>query len=69
MNDQDNEYIIIPGFELVLYEGTNYNTNSNLSWDNSNGTSIMIKNPTGVDTGSSCKLFYKGVEVTISGIS
>jgi hypothetical protein len=71
----DNYYVVLPGFKLVVFTSTNYNTNSSgvsstryyTIFDNTSGTGIRTYTPqSNVDNGESCKLYYKNVELNNS---
>ena len=73
MNNQDNYYIVMPGYKLLTYAEGDYNPGSNSSYngvfDNTNGTTVKLYNSAYSDHGSSCYLYYKGTLITVSGIS
>jgi hypothetical protein len=58
LQDKDAEVLVLPGFTLNLYVDLNY-ANTVYSYDNSGGTDVLYRISTGVNTATSCKLFYK----------
>jgi hypothetical protein len=75
MNDQDNYYIVLPGFTLILattsLDSSGIPTSGGTSYtlDNKNGTTILyVISPT-VDLISSCKLQFEYTEIKWPGIT
>jgi hypothetical protein len=73
MNDIDNYYLVMPGYKLLTYPSSGYvlssTTSQNGIYDNTTGESPLYYNSTYADHGSSCKLYFKGNEIKVSGIS
>ncbi len=73
MNNQDNYYIIMPGYSLIVYRDGNYayNNTSNTFYNTTNF--IYYATSPSSDNASSCKLFLGDVsdatEIRIQGIS
>ena len=72
-NDTDNYFVVLPGFKLVVFQDTSYNTGSSSTssrytiFDNTSGTGIRSYQSTNYeDFASSCKLYYKNVELSSS---
>ena len=67
MNDLDKSYILMPGYKLEVYENAGYD----LLIATFNAMNVINLQSMGsnYNHGSSCKLYYKGVEIKISGIS
>jgi hypothetical protein len=67
MNDRDDYYIVFPGYKLLVYEGS-YSSRC-INMDNTSGTKIegyrchIYNIGDFTNKGSSCKLFYKNVEI------
>ena len=63
MNDCDDAYLIMPGFQIIVY--TDYNW-SESSWtgNNSTGTVPICLATSYVNRGSSCKLYYGSISDT-----
>ena len=68
MNDIDDSYIVMPGFTLFVFTDISYH-GSFIILDNSYGINILNQATTNLNQGSSCKLYYNGVEIVISGFS
>lgn len=67
-NDVDDRFIVMPGYRLTVYKDSNYATNP-YDVTNTTGTSSKVQYSTYVNTASSCKLYYKDIEITVTGIS
>ena len=63
MNDIDNFYTVCVGYKLVVYQASAFGLLS-ATMDNTSGTAVIRYPLTSGDQGSSCKLFYKSVEIT-----
>ncbi len=68
MGDQDDMYIVLPGYKLLVYTNSSYtlDTGTNVQTiDNTTGTNILLYTvPTGyVNKGDSCKLYYQNNEI------
>jgi hypothetical protein len=57
VNDEDNGYIIMPGYKLIRYSDRSFN-GTNVEMNNWNGTKPLTYDVKNNDYGSSCKLFY-----------
>ena len=68
MNDIDDFYLVMPGYKIIVYVNDNYGGNST-TIDNTASSTIIILATSNVNQGSSCKLYYNGVELLISGFS
>jgi hypothetical protein len=68
MNDIDDNYLVMPGYKIIVYVNDNYGGNST-TIDNTASSSILFQATSNVNQGSSCKLYYNGVEIVISGFS
>lgn len=68
MNDLDDNYLVMPGYKIIVYVNDNYGGNST-TIDNTASSSILFQATSNVNQGSSCKLYYNGVEIVISGFS
>lgn len=73
MNNQDNYYIVMPGYRLQTYPSSGYAASSTTSYNgdfnNTDGAIFKRYNSVYQDHGSSCYLSYKGTPITVSGIS
>lgn len=71
-NDIDDSYIVYPGYKIIVYKDGGY-SGSSVTFDNTNGTVPVFYNLSGTsvgnNNGSSCRLYYLGREVTITGLS
>ena len=81
-NDQDNFYIIMPGYSLIVYRDPNYaNNNTNNMFENCGSSAVVsYVNAPSSDNSSSCKLYFGNIldtsgividknEIRIQGIS
>jgi hypothetical protein len=68
MNDIDDNYLVMPGYKIIVYTNGAYEGNST-TIDNTASSSILFQATSNVNQGSSCKLYYNGVEIVISGFS
>lgn len=59
-NDADDSYLVFPGFQLIVYDATNYTGNITLNYINHTSKPQLIAPTTG-DVGSSCKLYFNSV--------
>lgn len=61
----DDYYAVLPGFKLVVYTTTGYSGNTT-TFDNTYGTIIKIYTLSSsyLNTGNSCKLYYKNSELS-----
>jgi hypothetical protein len=73
MNDQDNFFIVMPGYKLLTYPSSNYGTDStthNGTYDNTNGTTalyypvVTTNGDSYADHTTSCYLYYKNNLIT-----
>ena len=62
MNDIDNFYTVGAGYKLVVYQANNFGLLS-ATMDNTSGSAVVRFPLTSGDQGSSCKLYYKSVEI------
>ena len=67
MSDIDNSYIVMPGYELSIFK--DFYTNSQYDIINTDGTTIIYQGSPYQNSTSSCKLYFNGNEITVSGIS
>ena len=58
-NDLDNQYIVMTGFKLIVYQDINYGS-SNTTFDNTDGNRPLYGDTSYMDRGSSCKLYFNG---------
>ena len=69
LNDNSDEaYLVLPGYRLFLYDGFGY-TSLTQDIDNTSGMGVIYVGCIYPNTGSSCRLYFKGAEVSIGGIS
>ena len=76
MNDRDNFWVVLPGYAVQVYQDANFGS-SNFICDNTLGSFVrryVTSNAFGqTDNASSCRVFYRGVEVaelvTVSNVS
>lgn len=64
--DEDNYYLVMPGYKLAVWQHldfTGINTVTEVNGDNTDGTSILFVIPTTINMGSSCKVWFKGIEL------
>jgi len=70
-NDQDDQWMVSPGYKLVIFEHS-LDTTPNYTLDNTNGTTVLSRSHTGskisdmnkgVNNITSFRLYYKGQEV------
>lgn len=66
-NNVDNYYLVMPGYKLETFDST-YGTIRN-THDNQTGTQPKYFTSTNQNNGSSCKLYFKDVEIIVTGIS
>jgi hypothetical protein len=66
-NDIDDKYIIMPGYKLTVYK--DYYSNSPYDVTNTTGTIVKVQSATYPNAATSCKLYYKDIEIFITGIS
>jgi len=59
--------VLMPGYKITLYVDAAY-AGVATTYTNTTGSNITVQATT-PSTASSCKLYYKDVEITISGIS
>ena len=67
-NNADDFYIIGPGYKFIVYQDDNY-SNTNFTADNTNNNVSNIFTCPNVNTGSSIRVYFNNVEITISPIS
>ena len=60
INDQDQYFIVQPGYKLIVYQADNYSGLS-MIFDNTNGTNLARYNGVSpnANQASSCKLYYR----------
>ena len=63
INIVSDYYLVLPGFNLILYSAIVNNGQSYVTLDNSRGDKIQRYDITD-NFGSSCKLYYKTTEIT-----
>lgn len=66
--NQDYGFIVMPHFKLVCYKHPNFDTAYAKTYDNTDGLGAVYHTDNVRDLGS-FKLYYKGTELTVSGIS
>jgi hypothetical protein len=66
--DQDNLWIIFPGYKVITYDAYNYSSQTDI-FDNKKGTAPTKYTPANADKTASYKVYYFDVEVTVDGIS
>lgn len=67
MSDIDNSYIVMPGYKLSVFK--DFYTNSQYDITNTNETTIKYQVANYLNNATSCKLYFKDVEIIVSGIS
>jgi hypothetical protein len=55
--DIDNQYIVLPGFKLIVYVDGNY-TGSSTTFDNTTGIKPKYGSTNFLNQGNSCQLYY-----------
>ena len=61
--------IVYNGYKIICYTDTAYGTVGTVyTYDNTDGSTMQIYTPT-VNTIKSCKVYYKGNEIILNGIS
>ena len=65
--NNDDYYLVLPGFKLVVYNATTFTTAySYITMDNTNGTTIKrytLNSNSNVNAGLSCKLYNNNTEI------
>jgi len=65
MNDSDDYYLIAPHFTLIVYNNYTNNSNGINKFENaSDEWQLFTVSSSWDDTGSSCKVYYYGTEIT-----
>lgn len=61
-NDIDDAWFVLPGFKLEVYQNSSYGGIKS-TYDNTHGTTVLVKNSIRTNDVTSIKLFYKGTEL------
>jgi hypothetical protein len=64
MNDSDDRYLIAPHFTIIVYNNANYSTTANKFENATDEWQLFTVSSSWDDTGSSCKVYYYGTEIT-----
>lgn len=67
-NDRDNYWFVMAGYRIIKYANSGYLSTSQ-DFDNSTGTGVAFFTSTTADTASSVRVYFKGTEITIAGLS
>jgi hypothetical protein len=68
-DNQDDSYIVLPGYKFIAYNNYNYQTQLFIH-DNTYGTGPYFQNMGNqVNQCSSCRLYYFGNEILIANLS
>ena len=62
-NDKIDDYLILPGYCLIVYLNSDYSGTSD-TYDNTNGTTVMYYFQGASNSDTSCKLFYGGTSAS-----
>lgn len=65
-NDLDAYYYVRPNFGLIVYANANYSGTVRVNFKNTTKNPVFIK-PSTLNTGSSCKIFYRDLEQISTG--
>ena len=70
MNDIDNYYIVMPGYQLITYQSSGYGSQNGYV-NNVDGKVPVYYAFTSSydDSSSSCELYFGGTKITVAGIS
>jgi hypothetical protein len=61
----DDNYVVVPGYMLVVYTAINYGGSQNgTTIDNTNGKTPLRDFTNFLNSGLSCKLYYKGTLIS-----
>jgi hypothetical protein len=58
-NDIDDAWFVLPGFKCEVYQHSSY-TGIKTTFDNTHGTTVLVKKSSRANDVTSIKLFYKG---------
>ena len=61
-NDIDDVWFVLPGFKLEVYQHGSYSGIMS-TYDNTYGTTVLVKKSSRTNDASSIKLFYKGTQL------
>ncbi len=62
LNDKDDLYMIMAGYQLIIYDTIGYTGTITLNVNNTSQYPIWC-NPSSINTGSSCRLYFNGIEL------
>jgi hypothetical protein len=70
INNEADAVIIYPGFKVICDENPLYDaTHTTYTIDNTNGSKIIIRRFTNINTISGIKVYYLGNEIVLNGIT
>ena len=61
--DTDDAWFVLPGFKCEVYLNSNYSGVIKSTYDNTYGTTVLVKKTTSPNDVASIKLFYKGTQL------
>lgn len=64
-SNKNNFFLVLPGYKLIIYTGTNYSSNTSTFDNTSNSTiyHVTITSATFINLVKSVKLYYNNVEI------
>ena len=63
INDTADAFWVMPGYKLEVWKNSSYTNTKLVEGDNTQGETILMVIPSQKNAASSCKLYYKDVEI------